>query len=45
MASRVLAARSKFLLFVSVLSTCAGLAAVSSRQSGPGRRGTAGGLR
>ena len=36
MASRVLAARSKFLLFVSVLSACAGLAAVSTGQSGPG---------
>lgn len=37
MSSRVLIARrSKFLLFVSVLSTCAGLAAVSSGQSGPG---------
>src|SRR5688500_18571021 len=36
MASRVLAARTKFLLFVSVLSTCAGLAAVSTDQPGPG---------
>ena len=36
MSSRVLVARSKFLLFVSVLSTCVGLAAVSSSQSGPG---------
>jgi soluble lytic murein transglycosylase-like protein len=36
MASRLLVARSKFLLFVSVLSTFVGLAAVSSSQSGPG---------
>ena len=36
MSSRVLIARSKFLLFVSGLLTCVGLAAVSSSQSGPG---------
>jgi len=37
MSSRVRVARSKFLLFVSALSTCVGLAAVSSSQSGPGK--------
>ncbi len=36
MSSRVLVARSKILLFVSVLLTCIGLAAVSSGQGGPG---------
>ncbi len=36
MSSRVLVARSRVLLIVSVLLTCAGLAAVSSSQSGPG---------
>jgi len=36
MSSRVRVARSKFLLLASVLSTCAGLAAVSTDQSGPG---------
>lgn len=35
MSSRVLVARSKFLLFVSVLTMGAGLAAVSSSQNGP----------
>ena len=35
MSSRVLVARSKFLLLVSVLSTCVGLAAVSTGRSGP----------
>src|SRR5687768_577266 len=36
MSSRVSVARSKFLLFVSVLLTCAGLAAALTHQSGPG---------
>jgi soluble lytic murein transglycosylase-like protein len=35
MSSRVLVARSKFLLLASVLSTCVGLAAVSTGRSGP----------
>ena len=36
MSSRALVARSKFLLFVSGLLTCAGLAAVATDQGGPG---------
>jgi hypothetical protein len=36
MSSRALVARSKFLLVVSVLSTCVGVGAVSSSQSSPG---------
>lgn len=36
MSSRVLVARSKALLLVSVLTTCAGLAALPANQSGPG---------
>jgi len=36
MSSRLSGARTKFLLLVSVMSTCAGLAAVSTDQSGPG---------